>query len=286
MSLHKSLRNVIGIATPEPGRGRFDYWFGQAVWQGLTDAGEEFGQDLLFVSRPSPDRMLRDGSGLLSIPVDGFIIVAPQMDAPALQLLHERGIPFATVAGQTDLAYPTFGSDNELGVRQALSFLRQLGHTRIAHICGPLNTVDGAVRERAFREFMAEHNMEVPEEYVQKGGFVMNGGYAAGQTLLRLPERPTAIFCGNDSMAYGAIAAAQEMKLGVPEAISVIGFDDETYTALYRPPLTTVRQPAKELARAAMEAVVRIVRGATDVESRKLPTELVVRDSTAPPPRN
>jgi LacI family transcriptional regulator len=275
-------RNVIGIAAPEPGRGRFGFTFARQVWNGLTDAAEEFEQDLLYIGRNSSDRMLKNGSGYLQIPVDGFVFIAPQMDAPALRLLYEEGIPFATIAGQLDLPYPSFGSDNVGGVRQALSFLRQLGHTRIAHIAGPSNYADGALRERAYREFMAEKKMEVPAEYVQRGAFTFDSGASAARSLLRLAKPPTAIFAANDMIAFGAMSVAAEMGVPVPTALSVVGFDDEDHAHLFKPALTTVRQPAIEAARQALKAVVDMVGGVKNPQGRKLPTELIVRESTAP----
>lgn len=275
-------RNIIGVAAPEPGRGRFGFTFARHVWHGLADAAEEFGQDLLYIGRSSPDRQLRNGTGYLDIEVDGFVFIAPQMDAPALRLLFEAGIPFTTVAGQIDLPYPSFGSDNVGGVRQALTFLRQLGHTKIAHIAGPANFADGAVRERAFRDFMAEKKMDLPEEYVHRGAFAYETGASAARSLLRLPERPTAIFAANDMMAYGAISVAAELGLEVPKDLSVIGFDDEDHSYLFKLPLTTVRQPAAEAAREALKAVIDLVQGSKEVQGRKLPTDLIVRESTAP----
>ncbi|MEZ0327197.1 MAG: LacI family DNA-binding transcriptional regulator [Fimbriimonas sp.] len=284
MARQDTKRNIIGIAASEPGRGRFDHWFALAAWQGLAVAAEELGQDLLYLGRPSPDRLLKDGSGFISCNIDGLVFIAPQRDAPALRLLHEQGMPFVTISGDTELEYLTFGSDNQGGVRQALGFLRQLGHTRIAHVAGPSSLVDGVVREGAYRAYMAEKGLEVPENYVQKGAFIFDGGFSAAQSLLRMPYRPTAIFAGNDPMAYGVIAAAHDLKIRIPSELSVIGFDDEDHAAMYRPPLTTVRQPVREVARTALAALVNIIDGGAPEAGRMLPTELIVRESTAPVP--
>ncbi len=275
-------RNIIGVTAAAPGRGRFHDWFARAVWQGLANAAEEFGQDILYLGRACPGRMLTDGSELINLDVDGLVFIAPQRDAPALQLLQDNDVPFVTVSGETQLQYATFGSDNAAGVRQAMGFLRQLGHTRIAHIAGPQTLVDGVVRERVYREFMLEKGMEVQDNYVQKGGFVFQGGYAAAQSLLRMPYRPTAIFAANDVMAYGVIAAAHDLGIHVPRELSVIGFDDEDSSAVFRPPLTTIRQPVSEAAREALKALVDIVGGGAPSAGRLLPTELIVRESTAP----
>jgi LacI family transcriptional regulator len=108
---------------------------------------------------------------------------------------------------------------------------------------------------------MEERGLSVPSEYVQRGGFRFDGGHTAAQTLLRLPQAPTAILAANDMSAYGAMAAAAEMGLRVPEDVSFIGFDDDSHAALHRPSLTTFRQPVWEAPREALAAAVNMMRG-------------------------
>jgi len=107
---------------------------------------------------------------------------------------------------------------------------------------------------------------------------------AASRALLRMPNRPTAIFAGNDLQALGVYQAAREARLHIPEDLSVVGFDDLPVAQWVGPPLTTVRQPLIDMATAAAEMVLGMAGGEAPAQTRiELATELVVRESTAPP---
>ena len=126
----------------------------------------------------------------------------------------------------------------------------------------------------------------IDPELVSHGEFQVEEGVRKGRALLRLPDPPTAIFAGNDLQALGVYQAAREARLHIPEDLSVVGFDDLPVARWVGPPLTTVRQPLVEMAVAAAELVLAMARGEQPGQTRvELATELVVRESTAPPPR-
>ena len=115
------------------------------------------------------------------------------------------------------------------------------------------------------------------------GKFHVGEGIDKGRALLRLPDRPTAIFAGNDLQALGVYQAAREARLHIPEDLSVVGFDDLPVARWVGPPLTTIRQPLVQMAVAAAELVLRMADGETPAQPRiELATDLVVRESTAP----
>jgi len=119
---------------------------------------------------------------------------------------------------------------------------------------------------------------------VSHGRFHVAEGIERGRELLRLRDRPTAIFAGNDLQALGVYQAAREARLHIPEDLSVVGFDDLPLTQWVSPPMTTIRQPLIEMAEAAAEMVIAIGRGEAPAQPRvELATELIVRESTAPP---
>ena len=102
--------------------------------------------------------------------------------------------------------------------------------------------------------------------------------------MLRLKDRPTAIFAGNDLQALGVYQAAREARLHIPEDLSVVGFDDLPVTQWVSPPMTTIRQPLMDMATAAAEMVLAMSRGEVPAQTRvELATELIIRESTAPP---
>ena len=121
------------------------------------------------------------------------------------------------------------------------------------------------------------------EALVGQGDFYQPRGFEAALELLRLPEPPTALFASNDVSAFGALAAVRELRLRVPDDISVVGFDDIPSARQIYPPLTTVRQPLYEMGAAATRLLLSLLRGGEAVVPRiSLPTVLVVRESTAP----
>ena len=120
---------------------------------------------------------------------------------------------------------------------------------------------------------------------VSHGRFHVDEGIEQGRQLLRRPDRPTAIFAGNDLQALGVYQAARELRLHIPEDLSVVGFDDLPVAKWVGPPLTTIRQPLMEMAEMAAELVVAMADGEQPAQTRvELTTELVIRESTAPPP--
>lgn len=127
---------------------------------------------------------------------------------------------------------------------------------------------------------LAEHGIEADPELITEGDFTTSGGYAQSISLLKRPNRPTAIFAGSDLQAMGVYEAARQLGLRIPEDLSVVGFDDVQTAAFLGPALTTVRQPLQDMARAAVRMLVEAL--STDVIQPHIimPTSLVVRNST------
>jgi LacI family transcriptional regulator len=212
------------------------------------------------------------------------------------------------------LNVPHVRVDGEGGVALAARHLLELGHRRIGFVSGPAGLTVSRTRAQAFRGALAEAGVDILAALVAEGDFTREGGEAAGARLLDLcpRRRPTAIFAANDLTAVGVLAAADARGIRVPQDLSVVGFDDMPLADAMRPPLTTVRLPLRELGEAAMEVVLAGValhgterNGAAgaagepgDPASTRrppqvqdghtlaiLPTHLIVRQSSAPPPR-
>ena len=173
-------------------------------------------------------------------------------------------------------------SDNEGGAIAAVRHLHELGHRRIATITGMVDSRPGADRLRGYRVAVQAAGLAYRDDYVAYGDFYAESGREATERLLALPEPPTAIFAAADMMAIGAIRAAAEAGLRVPEDLSIVGFDDIQLASHLNPPLTTMRQDKLGLGGAAGDALVARVAGDPDRPAlRTLPVELVVRGSTA-----
>jgi LacI family transcriptional regulator len=177
------------------------------------------------------------------------------------------------------------GATNFSGGLSATQHLLERGHRRIAYLGTDVNSAHNQARMHGYRAAMDAAGVDVPEGYVRSGQSFYDDGVNGGAVLLDLPERPTAVFAATDEVAAGVIEAARVRGLRVPEDLSVVGFDDTQVARLLSPPLTTVRQPLREMGRVAVRTALRLADGET-LESHhvELATDLVVRGSTAPPP--
>jgi LacI family transcriptional regulator len=174
--------------------------------------------------------------------------------------------------------------DNREGARAAVEHLIGLGHTRIACIVGTTAQPDAVDRELGYRDAFAAAGLTVDETLVAPGSFERRGGILGVDRLAESGAEFTAIFAPNDDAAAGAQLALSRLGLGVPEDVSLVGFDDMPEAAFRVPPLTTVRQPTLAMGIAAVEGLLRLIDG----EPPDLPLfqpQLVVRESTAPPRR-
>jgi LacI family transcriptional regulator len=189
-------------------------------------------------------------------------------------------------AGVPDLAVPTIGATNWAGGLSATEHLIRLGHRRIGFVAGRSELWCSRARLDGYRAGLETAGHTVDPELVVQGEFDYESGFRAGERLCELAEPPTAVFAASDQMALGVYEALRRRGLRVPEEVSVIGFDDLPEAHWSSPPLTTVRQPMAEMGRLAVRTLQRLVRGEVIESPRiELATELVVRDSTAPPPR-
>jgi LacI family transcriptional regulator, galactose operon repressor len=177
------------------------------------------------------------------------------------------------------------GSTNFAGGLAATRHLLSLGHRRIAYIGGPVTAACNQARMHGYRAALEAAGAPAPEEYVRTGNFRYQDGLLGGAALLDLPEPPTAVFAGSDETAAGVIEAARARGLRIPEDLSLVGFDDTEVARFASPPLTTVRQPLREMGGVALRTALRLAAGEKlDSHHVELATELVVRRSTAPPP--
>lgn len=217
----------------------------------------------------------------------GVILVLSDLDPAQRRQLETRSIPFVVVdtAGEQPPGVPVVGSANWAGGLAATRHLLGLGHRRVAVISGPVDVLCSRARIDGYRSALDEAGIATDPALIRYGDFFVNGGYRHGLELLSRPDRPTAIFAGSDFQALGVMRAARELGLRIPEDVSIVGFDDLPVTEWLGPALTTVHQPLHEMAATATRLVLALARGETPTNQRiDLATELVVRESTAPPP--
>jgi LacI family transcriptional regulator len=213
-----------------------------------------------------------------------FVVCSPTRGHQ--EQLRRQGIPFVVVDtdSATTASMPTVGSNNWNGGLLATRHLLELGHRRIAIISGPQDVLCSRARLAGFRAAHEEAGIEVDPDLVRYGTFRISGGYDHGIALLERADRPTAVFAGSDLQAMGVLRAARQLGIDVPRGLSVIGYDNLTFADWTDPALTTIDQPLQEMAGTATHMVLDLARGQSLRNSRiDLVTELVVRESTAPP---
>jgi LacI family transcriptional regulator len=179
---------------------------------------------------------------------------------------------------------PSCGIDNSAGGRTVADLLVQLGHTRIGLVAGPVETSTGQERANGLRAGLRSHGLHVRRELTRRSLFTHEAGQAAAAWLLGLPDPPTALVCGNDVIALGALSAAHVAGVLVPEELTVIGFDDISMAGWPSIGLTTLRCDLPELARQGVELLLQGIEGAVNpLTERRLAPTLVLRTTHGPP---
>jgi LacI family transcriptional regulator len=258
-----------------------------SILAGAAEALSE--QDLRVVLSPTGHEHDREVSLLERLMhglTDGALIVMPEESSEELERLVDGGYRFVVVDPIMPLAerIPSVSAGHAAGAHQAMRHLLELGHKRIAAITGPLGWVATVDRRRGYHSALAAAGILPDPALEVVADFEIPGGRRAARALLELADPPTAIFAFNDNLAIGAIQAARERGMRVPEDLSIVGFDDVEHATIVTPALTTVRQPLAEMGRTAVSLLMRLVeRQRFETLRVELGTRLVVRESTAPP---
>jgi LacI family transcriptional regulator, repressor for deo operon, udp, cdd, tsx, nupC, and nupG len=212
----------------------------------------------------------------------GIVVTGSQIDLGYLQLRELFLLPVVLINCP---AYPhSVSADNLSGARQAMEHLVALGHRRIAYISNPQSYNADRERLAGYRAVLAEAGVAVDDSLIVEGDGGMTRGAEAMQQLLALPRPPTAVFCFSDMTAMGVMHALSLRGLDVPGDCSVVGFDDLELASYCCPPLTTVRQPRRQMGQRAMHMLLALMEEEPAPKAEMLRTELVVRNSTGPAP--
>ncbi|WP_315584150.1 LacI family DNA-binding transcriptional regulator [Actinomyces viscosus] len=260
----------------------------QRTGEALTTAGvleaataADYAVNLVQVERPASDDLREAVYRLSHQAIDGLVVVQAGR-AGREHLVLPPTMPVAVSDSTLVDYYPSASADQAGGVRDAVEHLLGLGHRTVHHVCGPEDSQSSLVRRATWARCLQEAGREVPEPV--PGGWEAAAGYEAGLRLAADPE-VSAVFCANDELALGLIRAMHEQGRRVPQDVSVVGFDGLAVGEFSFPPLTTVRQDFKRHGREMVGLVLeQAASGALDgSRSIVIPTELIVRGSTAPP---
>ncbi|GGH85125.1 LacI family DNA-binding transcriptional regulator [Saccharibacillus endophyticus] len=259
--------------------------FVSELLEGIKTALQNSGYDLVLLSTRFDDPGYSFVEHCLSRNVDGVVGFGVARNDPHLEELLDSDIP--TMFVDADIRGRRAGyitTENKAGIMQAVEHLAQLGHSRIAFISGKLDNAVGSLRHEGFTEGMKKHKLPVHPDYVRVSDYSMEGGTIAMNDLLTLKERPTAVVCTSDMMAFGAINVIHRNGLSVPEDISVIGFDNTYYSEIFSPALTTVNQNIPSIGSHAIENLIAMIENSDFAPSVVTePSNLIVRCTTAEP---
>ncbi|WP_067479494.1 LacI family DNA-binding transcriptional regulator [Nocardia amamiensis] len=280
-SLASRTSNIVGVMVSDLRNAFF-----ADVVEGMDAAAQESDLELILnTGRRSAARERTALESLLSFRPGGIILLSPILPAAAIREAA-RQAPLVLVSRTSTVAdIDTVNDDGEIGAALAVDHLVSLGHRRIVHLDGG-GAFTSAPRRKGYRAAMQRHGLEpmvVPSEHTDSAGM------AAVRKLLNLFSRdtfPTALVCGNDFNAVGAMSALEEAGLRVPEDVSIVGYDNTSLAALRHVALTTIDQPRIQMGRLAIEALAERLRdGRAAPVRRRLQPSLVVRSTTAAPGR-
>ncbi|MDA8051163.1 MAG: substrate-binding domain-containing protein [Rhodospirillales bacterium] len=252
----------------------------QALQRRLAEAGYQLlvaAHDYSLAAEASAVR------AMLGHRVDALLLVGADRSEETRRLLEAALVP-VLITWSFDSAFDCIGFDNEEAGRLAALHLLALGHRRIGMISGLTEQNDRArLRRAGVARALAAAGLPLPDWRVVEQPFSLAGGRAALAELLALTDPPSAIVCGNDLLAAGALFEAQARGIPVPEQLSLVGIDNLEIAAHLSPPLTTVHLPTAQLGVLAAEHVLARLSGEAVPVRRELPVALVERGSTAPP---
>ena len=269
---------TIGLLIPSPQDKTFGNPFYTEILRGFAHQAKIEGYDLLlFINEHqfNYSQLFHDRR------VDGLLLVGVNRKDKEVIQLSKNKFPYI-LTGKVDYKEANYvDAENRRGAYQAVSYLVNLGHKRIGYLGGSFDFVFNQERFEGYLQVLKEHNLEYGKELTMESINTEESGYEAMHKLLESSSIPTAVFAANDLDAIGAMKAAKEKGLKIPEDISFIGFDDIQLASYTEPTLTTVRQPIYEMGTTAISLLVRLIEGEEKEPLKvELPTRLIIRESS------
>jgi LacI family transcriptional regulator len=284
-SLRRQQTGTIGLIVRQPpGRLSADAFLPPVI-EGITSVLGRAGFRLL-IEPLDPERPVRHISLVREGHVDGLIFGVRANDAEIVGLYGDA-VPLVLWGQIPGSGLPFVDVDNSAAARTAVEHLIGLGHRRIGCITNahPVRAVgEASGRLDGYRAALEAHGIAEDDRWIRFGDYDERSGFRAMQSLLREGSRPTAVFVASDEVALGALRAVREAGIRVPHDLSIVGFDDLPMARYVVPALTTVHVPAREIGANAATILTSILETHGGAEARILPTELIVRDSSGPPP--
>lgn len=260
-----------------------------AVLRGVESIARDAGYTVILADCDEDRQRERDALDAIVGRVDGVILAPVDEDDDNGDRVRESGVALVHLDRDTQRgdALDCVLVDNAGGASAAVEHLVAFGHLRIATIAGPAGSTPGRERLEGFLTAMATAERRVLPAHVERSDFRASGGRRAMERLWAADPRPTAVFVANNLMTLGALQWLRTHGVRIPDEVSIVGFDDHAVAELLDPPLTVIDRPMEDQGATAMALLLDRLDGTAPGAARRvvLPTSLVVRGSSAPPPR-
>ena len=221
-----------------------------------------------------------DSPALTQEYIDGIIFADINNDVIMLRKVIQKGIPYMVLNNTFQEPINCIAVDNRKAAYDIVEYFIEKGHRKIATIAGDLSTQAGKLRLDGYKEALSQHGIKLNEEYLATGDFLRTPARKSAEKLLQLKNRPTAIFAASDVMALELLDEAKKQKVGVPDELSVVGFDDNPLNVYSPIKLSTVLQPLVEMGRLGLEHLSQIAAGQMKVPVKiTLATKFIERES-------
>lgn len=280
-NFRKNESRVILIITPNITNPYYAH-----ILTGIGDAASELGYSALIFNTANSIEKEKEGMEMLKKKrADGAILLASNSESKWLLDYEGKYSIIQCSEYDEEVKISRVSIDNYKAAKEVVEYLINQGHRRIATISSKNNYISTHQRMNGFVDTLKKHEILMRDSYVEYSSedYSFHSGKAAAIRLLELKERPTAIFCISDTVALGAVAAAGEMGIKVPEELSITGFDNVDNTTMFHPYITTVSQPCFKLGENAMKMLFQRINSKTDShEEMLLDYEFIARESTGP----
>lgn len=281
-SLVMQKTKTIGLLVSEMNRGGVKDNFTYEILCGINDASAMIDYDLILFSTSTSKQKEKSYTQLCrERKVDGVIIQGIKTDDPYLQEVIDSDIPCVLI--DIPVEGPSVGyvtTDNVLGGKKAVQHLVQLGHKHIAMINGHNRAFVSQQRLEGYRLSLMEAGIPFNWNYIASGGFDEEQARLVALSLLEKHPEITAIFCASDLMALGVLKAASQLRINVPEQLSIVGYDDIVLSAYSSPPLTTIAQDKFLMGSEAAKLLAEILEDDNGNRKKVIETKLITRNST------
>ncbi|MGB1309741.1 MAG: LacI family DNA-binding transcriptional regulator [Leucothrix sp.] len=271
--------NTIGAVVPTIDNAIFSKAI-QYLQQGVAKAGYTL---LLAQSSYSMDEELLEVQALITRGIDGLVLVGEDHHPAVYAAIRQQDIPHVNLwTYNPQSTFSCIGLNNDAAGRQIAKHLADLGHEKIGIITGILLNNDRAIqRYNGVLDYFKEKGIQIPEDCSEECRYSAEQGRQAIHKLMKRYPDTTAIICGNDILAIGALSGARELGLSVPERLSITGFDNMEIVSAIKPALTTMNSPSRRMgSRAANYIIEQISTNTRTVERIELTTDLVIRETT------